>query len=268
MFLLVATPAHAGGGWVRARGSSYLELSTTFQSTDRRYDANGEAAGFERITGFPRTATYEDFGTHAYGELGLGKRFGVEGDVTWRATSVTEPASLFKTTGPADVRVLVKRGFGGDAFVWAVSLEGKLPLGYDETEYPSLGSGHPDYGAGLHAGTGGRAGYGLAEIGLRHRGGPAFDEWPFALQVGANVGARWQAIADLRGNGLLQSPGPPVPGALFDPATASARVAAAGPGVAFLPKPGLRIALQAWRTFAGANTPLGWTWKLAFARVR
>ncbi len=277
--ILRPATAHAGGGWVPGRGHSYVESSFLYLSTDERYDAGGAIAPFIRLSGVDRETTYRDAGVYAFGEVGLGGGFGFEGDVSWRSVQSTEPATSFSTWGAGDLRVLVKRGFRAGALAWAVSLEGKVPLGYDEAEYPSLGSGHADFGFNLHAGLGATAGYAQAEIGMRARGGPARDEWPFAAQAGWNFAPRWQLIGDVRGNGLLghdspesaSSPSPTDPESAFipfDPQTASSSILMAGPGLALTPAPGFRFSVQAWRSLAGENTPAGWKWKLAVARVR
>ncbi|MGH7725130.1 MAG: hypothetical protein ACREOU_06835 [Candidatus Eiseniibacteriota bacterium] len=277
--LVVGAPfAHAGGGWVPERGHSYVETSILYLSTDARYDQDGDRTPFTRLTGVARATTYSDAGIYAFGEFGLGKGFGIEGDISWRRLHSTEPATRFATWGPGDLRVLVKRGFRAGSLAWAVSLEGKVPLGYDETEYPSLGSGHADFAGFVHAGYGTSAFYAQAEIGARGRGGPPRDEWPFAAQAGWNFAPRWQLIGDVRGNGLFGSEPIAAPPAgvsgtttaetVFDPQTASSSIVMAGPGLAFAPSTGARISVQAWRSLAGTNTPEGWKWKLAFARVR
>lgn len=267
--LLAATATHAGGAWVPARGLNYVELSTTYASTDLRYDAAGSPAPFERLgPGSPRT-TYRDFGLHLYGEAGLGRGFGIEGDVTWRSARALEPATIFRTNGPADARLQLKRGFRAGSILWAVSVEGRFPMGYDAADYPSLGSGHTDAGANLHVGSGNRVGYVTGEIGILKRGGPERDEWPYAVQAGLNLTRTLQLIGDARGHGVFGNISDAAgAGAAFDPQTASSRLTMVGPGAAYAPVSGLRISANAWRSVAGANVPRGWMWKFGVARTR
>lgn len=269
----LASPARAGGGWVPERGRSYLEASLLHASSDETYDAQGVLIPYRRLADVDRPTTYEDDALAVFAEFGLGDGLAAEGDVLFRRVRVTEPATVFTTSGPADLRLLLKRGFRADALAWAISIETRMPLFYDETEYPALGSGFVDGAIQLHAGMGFTRGWGQAEIGLRARGGPAVSEWPYAVQVGGMLGDRWSVIADLRGNGLLARGGDAEVGEVgsegsFDPARASSSVFQAGPGVAFLARPDLRLAVQGWHTFDGRNMPAGWKWKFAIARIR
>lgn len=266
-------PAFAGGGWVPAPGHSYLEASLLHGATDRTYDADGVLVPYRRLSGIDRPTTYHDDALVLFAEVGLGGRFGAEGDLVVRRARVSEPATVFTTSGAADVRLMLKRGFRAGAFAWALSLETRLPLFYDETEYPALGSGFADGAFQVHAGVGSARGWGQAEIGLRARGGPAVTEWPYSVQVGVNLGRRWAVVGDLRGNGLLGRGGDADVGAVggagsFDPARASASVLQAGPGASFALDPGWRLVAQVWSTLDGRNLPAGWKWKLGIARVR
>lgn len=267
--LVGSTVAHAGGAWVSPRGLRYVELSSTFHSTDRQYDFDGSSVPFERLGSGGPQATYKDISLHLFAEAGLGRGFGAEGELTWRKVSAEEPATVFRTNGPADARLQLKRGFRAGRIVWALSLEGRFPMGYDTEDYPSLGSGHVDAGANLHLGSGGSRGYAGAEIGVLRRGGQESDEWPFAAQAGLNVVRNLQFIVDARGHGVLGGvPEPTGSDAAFDPKIAVSRVALLGPGIAYTPVPGLRISAAGWRTVSGANAPQGWLWKLAVARIR
>ncbi len=266
-------PAAAGGGWVPARGHSYLEASFLHASTGDTYDATGALVPYRRLSAIDRPTTYREDALSLFAEYGLGGGFGAEGDVLLRRARVSEPATIFSTSGPADARLLLKRGFRAGALAWAVSLETRLPLFYDESEYPALGSGFVDGAIQWHGGVGSQRGWAQAEVGLRARGGPAVTEWPYALQGGANLGRRWSLIVDLRGNGLLARGGEADVGAVgsegsFDPARASSSVLQLGPGAAYLPHPAWRLAFQGWRSVDGRNMPAGWKWKLGIARLR
>jgi len=271
--VLTAPPARAGGGWVPERGRSYVEASILYSSSDETYDADGVLTPYRRLAGIDRPTTYQDLALALFGEFGLGGEVGLEGDVLFRRTRVEEPATVFETSGPADLRIQLKKGFRAGSVAWAVSAETRVPLFYDETDYPALGSGFVDGAVQVHGGIGSARGWGQAEIGLRARGGPLVAEWPFALQLGANLGPRWALIGDLRGNGLIRTRGDADVGAVgaegsFDPARASASVLQVGPGVAWMARQGWRISTQAWHTLEGRNMPAGWKWKLAVARIR
>jgi hypothetical protein len=265
--LVVAAPAWAGGGWVPERGSSYVEGSFLFAETDEAYDEGGAVVPFRRLDGVDRPTTWRDAGFVVFGEAGLGGGFGLEGDLLFKRVSVEEPATLFTTDGPADARLALKRGWRTGAWALALSAGARVPMGYDEDEYPSLGSGSVDGFAMAHAGLGFEGGWAQAELGVRTRGGAARDEWPFAAQGGLDLSSRWSAIADLRGHGLL-GPGDPAAEDVFDPALASSSIVEVGPGVAFMASRTLRLSGQAWRSLAGRNVPAGWKWKLALAVVR
>jgi hypothetical protein len=253
---------------VPARGVSYLEASFLYTRTGELYDASGARAPFRRLGDVERPTTYRDRALVLYGEAGLGRGWGVEGDAAFKQLDVEEPAARFRGTAPADLRLRLKRALrAGGPLVVAVSAEAKVPLGYDESEYPALGSGALDFALQAHAGAGLGAGWVQAEAGARHRGGPAGDEWPFALQAGFRPAAAWTVVADARGHGRLGGAG----GAAspeFDPARATSSVVMAGPGLAFAPAREWSLGVQAWRSLAGRNMPAGWKWKLALARVR
>ncbi len=270
---LLPCPSLAGGGWIPERGHSYLEASLLHAATEETYDADGTLVPYRRLAGVDRATTYGDDALALFAEFGLGSGLVGEGDVLLRRARVVEPATRFTTWGPADVRLLLKRGFRAGALAWALSLETRLPLFYDETDNPALGSGFVDGALQFHAGVGSARGWAQAEMGLRARGGPAVTEWPYALQCGANLGRRWSLIADLRGNGLLRRGGDVDVGAVggegsFDPARASSSILQVGPGVAYFPRSDLRLAIQGWRSLEGRNMPAGWKWKLGVARLR
>ncbi len=274
-FALLGVPraAVAGGGWVPARGHSYIEASFLHASTDETYDADGALVPYRRLADVDRPTTYRDDALALFAEYGLGGRFGIEGDVLLRRARVLEPATIFSTSGPADLRLLLKRGFRAGPLAWALSVETRLPLFYDESEYPALGSGFVDGAFQWHGGVGSGRGWAQAEVGLRARGGPAVTEWPYAVQGGANLGRRWSLIVDLRGNGLLGRGGDAGVGAVggagsFDPARASSSVLQVGPGATYFPDPAWRLAVQGWRSLDGRNMPAGWKWKLGIARIR
>ena len=250
------------------RGASYIEISLLDSETGQLYDASGARVPFRRLGDVERPTTYRDLALVFYAEAGLGHGLAFEGDVAFKRVRVEEPATRFTGRGPADVRLGLKRALRAQGLlVVAVSAQVKASLGYDETEYPALGSGAADFALLAHAGAGFGGGWAQAEVGARHRGGPARDEWPFALQAGVRLGSAWTAVADVRGHGRLGGAGGEAT-AEFDPARATSSVVMAGPGVSFAPARDLRLGLQAWRSLAGRNMPAGWKWKLSLARVR
>lgn len=223
---------------------------------------------FRRVSDVARPTTYGDAALAFYGEVGLGRGFALEGDFAWKRIAVEEPASRFVARGPSDVGLRLKRGFIAGALAWAVSAALRAPVADDDGDYPSLGSGAFDATAQVHAGLGLPGGWAQAEAGARSRGGPAADEWPFALQAGLHASRRVDVVLDLRGHGSMGAGSDAAGDADFDPARASSSVLAGGPGVAFTPSRGLRLSAQAWRTLSGRNMPAGWTFKLGLARVR
>ncbi|MEO6462833.1 MAG: hypothetical protein ABIP29_07135 [Candidatus Eisenbacteria bacterium] len=251
-----------------ARNATYLEASVLYAQATELHDADGARVPYRRLSDVDRPTTYRDLALVLYGEAGLGHGLALEGDLAFKRVSVEEPAALFSNSAPADLRLRLKRALrSGGWLVLAASADAKVPLGYDATEYPALGSGEPDFALQAHAGAGLGAGWVQAELGARHRGGPASDEWPFALQGGFRPAAAWTVVADVRGHGRLGGRGGAT-SAEFDPALASSSVVMAGPGVTFAPTRNLSLGFQAWRSLAGRNMPAGWKWKLALARVR
>jgi hypothetical protein len=262
-----APDACAGGGWIPARGVSYLELSLTSATTRTTYDADGRSVPFRRIEDFDRPTTFEDRGLNAYGEFGLGRGWALDGAVAWKRVTVDEPATRFVSDGPADLRLAVRHGLRSSNPVLAISLGASAPLGYGAADYPALGAGEVDLDAYVHGGVSFAAGWGEAELGYRQRGGPAADELPFASQVGVRVHPRWTATFAVRGHRRLRS-GSGDAAANFDPALESSSVVLAGPAISHAVTARLGITLQALRTLEGRNMPAGWKWKLAFARSR
>ena len=267
--VLDAAPAAAGGGWVPERGASWIEFALLHARTGETYDDAGGRLPFRRVQDVDRATTYRDDALVLFAEAGLGHGLAVDGDVAFKRVVVDEPATRFRAAGPGDARLRLKRGFRAGALAWAVSAEAKVPLdGGRDTDYPALGSGAIDGAVHAHAGLGLGRGYAQAEVGLRRRGGPARDEWPFAAQGGARVLPAWTVLLDVRGHGRFGGGDGTGAGADFDPATASSSVVQGGPGLMFAPARGLRLSAQAWRSLSGRNMPAGWKWKLALARVR
>ncbi len=265
---LVAATARAGGGWVPARGESYVEASVLYSATDEVYDATGQRRPFLRISDLERPTTFRDASFVVFGEYGVGHGWGVGGNVAWKQVEVEEPASRFQSRGPADLRLGLKRGFHVGSLAWALSADASVPLGYAVGDYPARGSGEVDVAAHVHAGHGFSGGWTQAELGVRHRGGAASDEWPFALQAGLLVRPKWTALVDLRGHGRLGVKDGATAESNFDPALAGSSVVLGGPAIVFRPTPRLHLSVQALRSFAGRSMPAGWKWKLAVARSR
>lgn len=255
-----------------ARNATYLEASVLYAQATELYDAGGTRVPYRRLSDVDRPTTYRDLALVFFAEGGLGAGFGVEADVAFKRVVVEEPATVFRSSGPADVRLQLKRGFRAGRTALALSAETRVGLGYDETEYPALGSGRVDAAIQAHAGVSVGAGWVQAEGGLRWRGGLPGDEWPFAFQGGVHLGERWTAMVDVRGHGergpRLGSSVPFAPEPEFDPARVGSRLLLAGPGVTYAPGGWLRLSAQAWRSHSGANVPAGWKWKLALARAR
>ncbi len=264
----LAAPAWAGGGWIPARGASYVELSLTALSTGRTYDAAGAEIPFRRVSDFERPTTFRDRGLHAYGEFGLGAGWGLDAALAWKRVEVDEPATRFASTGPADLRVAVRRGLRAGNPGGARARGVSVPLGYDAADYPSLGSGEVDAAGHLHGGLGFPAGWAEAEVGFRRRGGRAADEVPFAAQLGVRFASLWTTALSVRGHARTNPRATAGGGANFDPARESSSVLLAGPSVARGMGDGLTLSLQALRTLEGRNMPAGWQWKLALARSR
>ena len=254
-----------------ARGATYLEASILYAQATELYDAGGARVAYRRLSDVERPTTYRDVALVLFAEAGMGGGLGLEGDVVFKRVDVLEPATRFRSSGPADLRLQLKRGFRAGRTALAVSAETRVGLGYDEEECPALGSGSIDGAVQAHAGMSLGAGWVQAEGGLRWRGGSPGDELPFAFQGGVHLGERWTAMVDVRGHGQrgarrgISVPFAPDPE--FDPALAGSRLVLAGPGLTYASRGRFRVSAQAWRSLSGTNVPAGWKWKLAVARV-
>lgn len=167
--------------WPRGRGGVYVYTGFATFSADTLYSARGEAIPF------PGRDT-EETRWSLYLEAGLTDSLTLVASVPWKKIRTRGNVSTFETSGLADLDVRLRQSFGLRS-TW-IALEGGavIPTGYDESEFPQLGTGELDWIGNVGLGTSLRflpEGFLAADVGYRWRGGGISDEIPYSVKVGA-----------------------------------------------------------------------------------
>jgi hypothetical protein len=262
-----AAPAFAGA-WVQDAGAAYLRLSGGYLSTHERYDGNGDRAPVDEAGGGVRHTRYDDLSMTLYAEVGVAPGWNAVGSLTWKSLRTVQPAAEFSTWGLADGALGVKRALSrGPGLVSALGVYAVFPTGYDETEYPALGSGVLDVSL---LGEGGRS-FGAfwitGEAGFTLRGGAFQDQARGALGGGwgtGRLGLRGEArgAVAVEGSGEGTNPGS---GTSFDPTAEDASNLDLAGVVSVKVLWGVALEAEVRGTVAGENTLAGTRWSLAMA---
>lgn len=205
--MLGAPPAASAGAWTQPRGRSYLELRSSYLSTDGERDFRGKSVPlFVDRAGFT-DGRYRQADLRLYAEYGLTGRVTLVGKLPLRAVTSerTELGGVYfdrvdvenSTNGLGDLGLGARLGVIRAPVVVSVETGLKIPAGYDarpDDDGPPLGNGEVDADVRLLVGAGlGRLAYATGGAGYRRRGGVYHDEILYEGEIG------WEP-----GNWLLQ----------------------------------------------------------------
>lgn len=252
---LLASQARAGA-WVREPGGWFLKLGVDSWVTDQRFDPAGRRVDYVLPSpGAPNDDEYSSRAFRVYGEYGL-----AEGWTLAAGTSIESLRSRIagvetRNTGFGDLRIEVERRLLAAPLAVTAIGGAKLPIGYDATASPALGTGASDVGARLAVGASTARLYASAEAGYAFRGAEPANETVFALEAGVSVRRDVMIRGQLRGSmsgGTLGTPA----GRSFDPALADSRILAGGAGLV-LRGTALDLVFEAEHVLAGRNALAG-----------
>ena len=244
------SPVRAGA-WLQEPGKAYLRLSGGWLETQDRYDPDGERVPFDDFGGF-RETTYRDLESILYAEVGMHPRLTLLTTFMFKSVRASQPAVHYQTRGAADFMVGAKtKIWKGLWHVGSASAEWWFPTGYDETRYPSLGSGRGEVRLTLQAGASVGKAWANADAGVGLRSSPFRDRFLGLLSGGYSMSSDWALRGSLGWIEPLGEVSPddrPDPSAAFDPATVDTRALEAS-GV-------LSYKLGVWAVEAEVRGPL------------
>lgn len=254
------------GAWLQPDGTTYLRLSAGYLSTDERYDENGDIVPWDTSGGGFRNAEYKDFETIFYAEVGFLPGWNLVGMTSWKSVEAQQPSAVFQTWGFSDIQLGLKR----ELWMWPSTVTSAMayitfPTGYDETEYPALGSGVTDLSLAGMAGTSGRALWATGELEYRFRGGEFRDQIRGALGGGWNLSDRFGLRGEARGVRSIGEERPPGDDPRFDPAKADPDYLDLAGTVAYRLGRGFALEAEVRSTVTGKNALSGTRWSLALA---
>jgi hypothetical protein len=194
MAIAIAAPVHADA-WARGRGRTYVHLGIAAMNADTAFDPSGERVPFPG-RGSRRSRA------NLYAEIGLTGALTFVANTPYERVTSRGLFNDFTTAGGGDLdlRLRLTRQTAAGAF----ALEGGayLPLGYDRSAFPQLGTGTIDpivnaaYGTSISALP---EGFVSAQIGYRSRGGGVSDELPYSVKAGAFFHPRVGTFVAIRG---------------------------------------------------------------------
>jgi hypothetical protein len=254
------------GAWLQPEGTAYVKLSGGILSTRERFDENGDRVQWDTSGGGFKNARYGDFGTLLYTETGLHRDWNVIALVTWSYLEAEQPSATSTTYGLGDITLGVKRGlWTWPRTVTSVMVLLTFPTGYDENEFPALGSGVTDLSFVASAGTSGGALWGTTELEYRFRGGDFSDQVRAVLGGGWNISSRFGLRAEARGGLSLGDEQPPSNDPRFDPVKVNPDNLDLAGTVSYTMGRGIALEGEFRTTVTGKNTLSGTRWSLAVA---
>ncbi len=257
------SPAGArAGAWTQPPGGFYAKVEGAARSTRERFDASGDRVNM--VSGLS-PARYDTKQLRGYAELGLIPNLTGVASLAWQRLRVEEEAVFHQTEGFSDLRLGARLGLlRENNLVSAAMVEVKIPTGYDETEFPSLGDAKADVSVSLQVGTSFGRGYAGAEVGYNFRGGSLANEIPFSVELGYRVVPRGQVRGALRGRRAVRAMDE-IPDPTFDPAQVDARNLDAAGTIAFAVTPEWDLETGITHTLSGRNTLTGTEFSLGLA---
>lgn len=256
---------HAGA-WLQPDGTAYVRLSGGYLSTSERYDENGDIVPWDTSGGGFRNADYQDIEMILYTEVGFHRGWNLVGMASWKTVEAKQPSAIFQTWGFSDIQIGLKR----ELWIWSSTVTSAmgyitLPTGYDETDYPALGSGVTDLSLVGMAGTSGRALWATGEAEYRFRGGNFRNQVRGAIGGGWNLSSRFGLRGETRGVLSVGEEGLPTGDPRFDPAKVDPTYLDLAGTVSYRMGRGVALEAEVRSTVSGKNALSGTRWSLALA---
>lgn len=272
--LWLVPAAACGGAWTQEPGTAYVRVTTGYLASSERFDGSGDRVPWDSSGGGFRNSEYQDLAMALYTEVGFAPGFNAVAYVPWSRIQAEQPTAVFTTYGVGDIFVALKRRlWAGPATVSSVLAGLSFPGGYDELEYPALGSGVVEASVLLQVGHSWSGPWGNLEGEFRFRGGDYAHQLRGAVGGGFPLGRRLSLRGEARGalaldaesgGGADQTPGtdPDLP---FDPATADPSYLDVAGTVSFALLRGVALEGEVRGTLRGENTLAGVRWSIAVA---
>jgi hypothetical protein len=266
ILLLLVAPAH-GGAWLQPEGRAYVRLSGGLLSTDERFDADGHRVPFDDAGGF-RSTDYQDLLVVLYAEMGIHRDWTLLFEGTLKSVTATQNSAVYRSRGTGDLGVGVKRKLWRNLWnVGAVTGFLRFPTGYDETDYPSVGSGVTDLGLVFQAGASTFDFWMNLDLSFVLRGGNFRDQTGAALTGGWKASRRIGLRGEVRG-GIPVGGLPPASTdslAPFDPNGVDPRYLDLAATLSVQVVRGVSVEAEVRSTVAGENTLRGTRFGFALA---
>ena len=220
--ILVPCSAHAGA-WTQARGNAYIKVAAAGLDTRSRFDRDGNRVGFDDGGGLTRSTEYRSRELRIYAEYGATDAVTLYGSLAYKDLATEQLASRFEARGGGDLYLGVRRRIHSGNVPVSLSIDAKIPTGYDITDQPAMGTGKADLGARLLAGTSFGRAYVTGDVGFVYRSGRYRNEMVFSGETGSSLLGPIYARTVLRGIHALGEPADTDQGAIFDPGLSSPR---------------------------------------------
>jgi hypothetical protein len=192
--LLTAAPAFSDA-WPRGAGAVYLYSGVARTSATEAFDPAGKRIPFPGRGGSQRRASL-------YVESGITETMTLVANVPYQRVTARGFFNDFTTSGLGDLDLRLRRSAPLRAGWVAVEAGAMIPLGYDRTDFPQLGSGRTEPIVNFAYGTAIRAlpeGFFSAQAGYRWRDREIGDEIPWLAKLGAFPQSKIGIFAFARG---------------------------------------------------------------------
>ena len=220
----ILAPASArAGAWTQPSGTAYIKVAAAGLDTRSRFDRDGNRVGFDDGGGLTRSTEFRSRELRIYGEYGASDAVTIYGSLAYKDLATEQLASRFEARGGGDLYAGVRYRLRDGSVPVSLSIDGKIPTGYDITDQPSLGTGKADLGARLLAGTSFGRAYVTGDAGFLYRSGRYRNEMVFSGEAGTRLPGPIYTRALLRGIHALGRPATEDQGAIFDPGLSSPR---------------------------------------------
>lgn len=220
--IMVPCSAHAGA-WTQPRGNAYIKVAAAGLDTRSRFDRDGSRVGFDDGGGLTRSTEYRSRELRIYAEYGASDAVTLYGSLAYKDLATEQLASRFEARGGSDLYLGVRHRLRHGSVPVSLSIDAKIPTGYDIADQPALGAGKADLGARLLAGTSFGRAYVTGDAGFVYRAGRYRNEMVFSGETGSRLVGPLYARALLRGVHALGEPADADQGAIFDPGLSSPR---------------------------------------------
>lgn len=251
--------AAQAGAWTLPVGGYYLTISAAALSTDQVFDADGERVDYISALS---PGTYQERQLRAYAEYGLAPRVTLVASTSFQWLEVREEGVIWKTWGLSDIRIGTRYGLPTGDLVSALAVEVKIPSGYDDMDFPSLGNGDPEMSLGLQAGRSFGRIYLVADAGYNLRAGALDNEITWSLEAGWQAANRLGLRTNLRSRSV---PGTSGGDPLLDPTRVDSQSLKLGGALTWSATKQLGIEASTTHTLSGRQTLAGT--EAAFALV-